>query len=114
MAPAHAGADAESVRGAFKTYHRPSELAASPLASGATPDERVESVRALLSAAIADAFGDTPDEELARRTLELGYLDPAITHEGAADALHLSRAAYFRRLRQAVERAADWILNRPS
>ncbi|MFL5846537.1 MAG: hypothetical protein ACJ762_17770 [Solirubrobacteraceae bacterium] len=114
VAPIPAGADAESVRAALKSFHRPSELAASPLATGATPDQRVASVRALLEHAIAQAFGDTMDEELARRTLELGYLDSSVTHEGAADELHLSRAAYFRRLRQAVERLAEWILSRPA
>jgi hypothetical protein len=108
------GADAESVRSALKSFHRPSELAANPLATGTEPDQRAASVRALLEQAVAGAFGDTADEVLARRTLELGYLDPSITHEGAADTLHLSRAAYFRRLRQAVDRVAEWILSRSS
>jgi hypothetical protein len=112
VAPVPAGADAESVRDALKGFHRPSELAASPLATGTGPDQRAASVRTLLEQAIAGAFGDTIDEELARRTLELGYLDPSVTHEAAADQLHLSRAAYFRRLRQAVERVAEWILSR--
>ena len=106
---AHA-ADTEDVRAALKAYHRPGELAASPLASGATPAERAASVRALLEQAIAAAFGDGEDERLQRETLELGYLDASITHEGAADRLHLSRAAYFRRLRQAVQRVSDWVL----
>jgi predicted DNA binding protein len=38
--------------------------------------------------------------------LERGYLDPAPTHEQAAEELGLSRAAYFRRLREAVERVS--------
>jgi hypothetical protein len=114
VAPATAGADAESVRDALKSFHRPGELAASPLAVGATPEERVTAVRARLEQAIAGAFGESADGQLARRTLELGYLDTSITHEAAADALHLSRAAYFRRLRQAVERVAEWVLNRPA
>ncbi len=39
--------------------------------------------------------------------LRRGYLDPAPTHEAAADELHLSRSAYFRRLRVATERLAE-------
>jgi hypothetical protein len=35
-----------------------------------------------------------------------GYLDPAPSHELAAKELNLSRAAYFRRLKQAVARIA--------
>ncbi len=38
--------------------------------------------------------------------LTRGYLDPAPSHEQAADELALSRAAYFRRLRAAAERVA--------
>lgn len=114
VAPGDRGADAESVRSALKSFHRPSELAANPLATGGTPDQRAASVRVLLEQAIADAFGTSTDERLQRQTLELGYLDAAVTHEGAADLLHLSRAAYFRRLRQAVDRLAEWILSRPA
>ena len=55
------------------------------------------------------AFGDTPDEQLLRRVLLRGYFDPAPSHEAAAHELHLSRAAYFRRLRAASERVAEWL-----
>ena len=55
------------------------------------------------------AFGDTPDEQLLRRVLIRGYFDPAPSHEAAARELHLSRAAYFRRLRTASERVAEWL-----
>jgi TPP-dependent pyruvate/acetoin dehydrogenase alpha subunit len=46
-------------------------------------------------------------ERLMRRVLERGYLDPAASHEQAADELNLSRAAYFRRLKLASERLAE-------
>jgi hypothetical protein len=36
-----------------------------------------------------------------------GYLDPAASHELAADELHLSRSAYFRRLKTASRRVAE-------
>jgi len=41
--------------------------------------------------------------------LTRGYLDPAPSHEVAADELNLSRAAYFRRLKQASERLAEYL-----
>jgi predicted DNA-binding protein (UPF0251 family) len=39
--------------------------------------------------------------------LVAGYLEPMRSHEEAANKLLLSRAAYFRRLRTAVERLAE-------
>ena len=50
-----------------------------------------------------------PDEQLLRRVLVRGYFEPAASHEHAARELHLSRAAYFRRLRSASERVAAWL-----
>ena len=102
--------DAATVRNALRNYDRPSELANSPLAAGATPLQRANSVRALLEQAVHCAFGDSPDECLQRNAVVLGYLDPTITHEAAAHMLHLSRASYFRRLRVAVDRVADWVI----
>ena len=55
------------------------------------------------------AFGDTPDERLLRDVLVRGYFDPAASHEQTARELHLSRAAYFRRLRSASERVAAFM-----
>ena len=66
-------------------------------------------MRALLEDAAERAFGDTPDERLLQRVLVRGYFDPAPSHELAARELHLSRAAYFRRLRAASERVAAWL-----
>lgn len=104
---------ADAVREALRDLHRPPALATSPLASGATLDERVASTRALITRAVETAFGDTPQERLLRAVLERGYLDPQTTHEQAAVELSLSRTAYFRRLRQASERVAAWIAERP-
>jgi hypothetical protein len=41
-----------------------------------------------------------------------GYLEPAPSHEQAAIDLSLSRAAYFRRLRAAAERVAEYLAAR--
>jgi hypothetical protein len=45
-----------------------------------------------------------------RRVLARGYLDPAPSHEQAADELNLSWAAYFRRLKLASERLAEFLV----
>jgi len=100
---------AEEVRDALRHLGSPVELARSPLASGEGVETRAGSVRALLSDAAERAFGDDPTDVLLRGVLVRGYLDPAASHELAADELHLSRTAYFRRLRQAVERVAEYL-----
>jgi len=103
------GADVETVREALRNFGVPRELARSPLARGETVGERAESVRALLRGAAGEAFGDSGTEKLLRSVLVAGYLEPAPSHEAAAARLCLSRAAYFRRLRTAVERLAEHI-----
>ena len=85
----------DTVRDALRSLHLPHVVA---------PE-----LRARLEDAAQRAFGDTPDEELLRRVLVRGYFDPAPSHEHAARELHLSRAAYFRRLRSASERVAAWL-----
>lgn len=104
--------DVEDVRDALRDLHQPLALAASPLAKGDTPEQRAESVRALLREAIDAAFGSSYDEDLQKRIIERGYLDPQGGHERAAMELNVSRATYFRRLRRASERVADWIIAR--
>ncbi len=102
----------ESVKALARRLDRPLELAASSLAEGATPEERAESVRALFREAAASAFGDSADEQLLRRIAERGFLTRDTSHEALADELNVSRATYFRRLRQAADRLADAILAR--
>ncbi len=99
----------EAVREALRNFRVPHELARSPLATGDTADERVESVRVLFRDAAARAFGDSENEKLLQRVLIRGYLEPAVSHEQAALDLSLSRAAYFRRLRTAAERIAEYL-----
>jgi hypothetical protein len=99
--------DLETVREILRNFRVPRELARSPLATGATVAERAESVRALVRAAVAEAFGDSETEKLLRSVLVAGYLEPMRSHEEAASRLLMSRAAYFRRLRTAAERLAE-------
>ena len=101
--------DFEAVREALRNFRVPHELARSPLASGEGLDERAESVRLILRDAAERAFGDNENEKLLRRVLIRGYIEPAPSHEQAAIDLSLSRAAYFRRLRAAAERVAEYL-----
>lgn len=104
----------EEVRDALRNLRLPHLLAASPLAVGEGIDERAASVRRTMIEACERAFGDTADERLLHQVLVRGYLDPAPSQEAAADELHLSRSAYFRRLRAASERVAEYVARRPS
>ena len=74
-----------------------------------TVAERAESVRNLLRTAAEQAFGDSESERLLYSVLMTGYLERLRSHEEAASKLCLSRAAYFRRLKTAVERLAEHI-----
>jgi hypothetical protein len=98
------------VRDALRALDNPLELAASPLATGDTPEERAASVRALLTEATANAFGKAADEVLLQQIVERGYLDSSASHESAALELNVSRATYFRRLRVASQRVADYVV----
>jgi hypothetical protein len=100
----------DAVRDALRSLHQPLDLATSPLATGTTTEERAASVRAEVQDAVANAFGDSPAEQLLRRIIQRGYLDPDGSHELAADELHVSRATYFRRLRTASQRVADYVI----
>ena len=99
--------DLQTVREALKNFRVPRDLARSPLAAGDTVAERAESVRQLVRQAAKEAFGDNENEKLLYSVLVAGYLEPMRSHEEAANKLLLSRAAYFRRLRTAVERLAE-------
>jgi hypothetical protein len=100
----------DAVREALRNLHQPLALATSPLATGTTTEQRSASVRTEVQDAIANAFGDSPAEQLLRRIVQRGYLDPDGSHELAAEELHVSRATYFRRLRTASQRVADYLI----
>ena len=98
-----------AVRDALRNLDLPHKLAQSSLASGDGLEERAASVRKRIEEAAENAFGRAEGERQLKQVLTRGYLDPAPSHELAADELSLSRAAYFRRLRTATERIADYI-----
>jgi hypothetical protein len=102
----------ESVKALARHLDRPLELAASPLARGSNPDERAESVRCLFREAVDGAFGESGDEKLLRTIAERGCLTRSVGHEALADELNVSRATYFRRLRQASDRLAEFVVAR--
>jgi hypothetical protein len=72
-----------------------------PAALGAT-----RFTREMVDRAVDDAFGAGADDQLLRRAVELADLDADTTHTEAIDRLAVSRATYFRHLRQARERVA--------
>jgi hypothetical protein len=98
---------AAAVRDALRDFRVPHSLAANPLATGSSQEERAESVRRLIRTASEQSFGDTPNERLLHDILIRGYIDPAPSHEQAADELSVSRSTYFRRLKAAAERLAE-------
>jgi AAA ATPase-like protein len=98
-----------TVREAFRNFGVPADLARSPLARGESVVERSDSVRDTLIEAVDRAFGETPGDELTQTALRHGYLERNATQEAVAEALHLSRAAYFRRLRRGCERVAAYL-----
>lgn len=100
----------ETVKEALRSLDRPLELARSPLATGSLPGERSESVRQLLTAATADAFGAGPQEAILRELITRAYFSGPATHEMVADDLHVSRSTYFRYLRTATDRLATYVL----
>jgi hypothetical protein len=102
---------ADAVRDALRAFHDPQALAASPLARGGAGDERAASVRRLVQEAVGAAFGDTEDERSLRSLIERAYLVPDGGHTDAERDLHMSRTTYFRRLRQAVARVCDHVLD---
>lgn len=104
-----AGVSVEEVRDAFRNLHEPVNLASSPLAKGDGVRERGESVRSALADAVERAFGEAPGEMLTKTVLRHGYLERETSHEAVAEALHMSRAAYFRRLRRGCERVARYL-----
>jgi hypothetical protein len=66
-------------------------------------------VRDTLIDAVDRAFGETPGDQLTQTALRRGYLERNATQEAVAEGLHLSRAAYFRRLRRGCERVAAYL-----
>jgi hypothetical protein len=106
LVPPTAGAalEAEAVRDALRDFHDPLALAAGPLGSGETTAARADSARRRLREAIEAEFSHTLPEQQLRATIEWGYFDADVGHEAAALKLNISRATYFRRLAEAVER----------
>jgi hypothetical protein len=102
------GLTEDDVRQALRDLDRPAALAASPVAGLAGHGQGA--VGDLLRRAMTEAFGAGPDEALLRDIAFAAYAGRTTSHEDVAFALHVSRATYFRRLRQATDRVCDYVL----
>lgn len=100
----------EDVRQALRDLDRPSRLAVGPLAEAVGGSDPAAAVRTLLVRAADQAFGAGAEEQLMRDLVRRAYVDHQTSHEDAAHELHVSRTTYFRRLRQATARVADYAL----
>ena len=107
--PAAPAVEPEAVRDALRSLGVPAELARSPLATGDGIEARAASVRALLEAGARkrSATATTSACSPACSPAATSIRRPAT--RSAADELNLSRAAYFRRLKQASERLAEYL-----
>lgn len=101
---------AATVRDALRAFHDPVALAASPLAHGATVDARAASVRTLLAQGVDAAFGPSAGDRMLADAVTRGYMS-GDGHAAAALSLRLSRSSYFRRLADASDRLARYILS---
>jgi hypothetical protein len=78
-----------------------------PAALARTPFTRAE-----VDDAVAVAFGSTGEDLQLRRVVELADLDPDVSHDQAMARLAVSRATYYRYLRQARARVAAALVDR--
>jgi hypothetical protein len=86
---------------AVRAYTRPGSLAYAPFTRAAIDR----------AAAAAAAFGPGAEDQQLRRVVELADLDASLTHDQAMDRLAVSRATYFRYLRQARQRVAATLVD---
>lgn len=101
---------AEDVRQALENYCVSTALSENPLARGLSLDERAAHVRRLLREAVGGAFGHSAREEQLRAIVTRRFFEPRESHEAIARALSISRATYFRRLQEAVDRVCRYVL----
>jgi hypothetical protein len=101
---------------ALRDVTRPGALTGNPLVDLVGPDgagvDGSAALAAAVHAAVDAAFGPGPEDELLRRAVELADLDPSVNHDQAMARLAVSRATYFRHLRQARQRVAATLVER--
>lgn len=101
--PATSTADVRAVRDALRSYHDDAALAASPMAEGATPEQRAAAVRAKLHRSWGAAFGSSDRQQLLAEVVRRAYFERRSSHDATAHDMGLPRQTYFRSLRLAVE-----------
>lgn len=96
------------VQAAFRSFHKPYELARSPLSPiDGTVVSRATVVQRRLRDAMTRAFVDESSDVELHAVLTAGYLTAGATHASAIRQLHVGRTTYYRRLAEAVTRVAD-------
>lgn len=68
------------------------------------PATGASAARAAVRAEVDARFDDSPSDRELHRVLEVGYLEPSLGERAILERLHLSRSAYYRKLREARER----------
>lgn len=102
-------ASRQDVVEALRSFHEPAVLISSPLGDGATGDEPIRLIRDRIRVAADEVFDEGELDRLRKGAVERGYLDAGSSHELAAASLHMSRATYFRRLAEGVDRIAGYL-----
>jgi hypothetical protein len=101
-----------AVRDALKNINRPGRLAANPLLRSRLVLQRGEAIPVTLQALVREAAATLKQEPRDRRfavALERGYLNPAETHEQAAESLDLPYSTFRLHLTTAVQRVTDYL-----
>lgn len=101
----------DDVRRAFEDFADPAALAANPLARGLSTTGRAAYMRRLLRDAVAVALSDAPYGDQLQRILTARFFEGRGPHEAIARALTISRATYFRRLDDALDRVTRYLLS---
>ncbi|NEA37346.1 hypothetical protein [Streptomyces sp. SID13031] len=101
---------AADVRRALDAFGSDDALSSSPLAIGPAGPGRAESVRAQLRAAAEAALAGSPHATQLTTIVDRRFLLGRDAHDTIARSLVVSRATYFRRLTEAVDRIAAHLL----
>ncbi|GAA3600427.1 hypothetical protein GCM10022235_85460 [Kribbella ginsengisoli] len=102
---------ADDVREALDGFLSDHALADSPLAVGTNDTDRTASARAVLRSAAEFALAGSPHAAQLRFIVDRRFFTTREPHARLARALMVSRATYFRRLEEAIDRIATYVVS---